>query len=33
MTLIKGAAQGLEHALSAEKCIQLILLKIAKTFG
>ena len=33
MILIKGAAQGLEHALSVEKCIQLILLKIAKTFG
>ena len=33
MILIKGAAQGLEHALSAEKCIQLILLKITKKFG
>ena len=32
LILGKGLAQGLEHTLFAEKCIQLILLKITENF-
>ena len=32
LILGKGSTQGLEHALSAKKCIQLILQRIIKSF-